>query len=191
MQTLSKAFGLAGIRCGAAFASPQVARVLNSMKAPYNVSEVTSQLACQALQPRNLEVMRSYRDRILQQRDVLVAKLPGVPGIGRFRGGWNANFLLVEVLDGPRGKPDNVTALRVYEMLAAERGVVVRFRGKEHGCEGCLRVTVGTEEEIERFLEALRGVLEEIYGELGNGTDGVANGVKEEKREEAESGVIA
>ena len=74
--------------------------------------------------------------------------------------------MLVEILDLPRemgGTPCNVTALRVYEKLAVDKGVVVRFRGREVGCEGCLRVTVGTEREVDRFLKEVRNVLEVIF----------------------------
>jgi histidinol-phosphate aminotransferase len=162
LQTLSKAFGLAGIRLGAAFTSPGIARLLNSLKAPYNISNPTSQLAMTALQPKHLAVMRRNRGNIVKQRDRLVKELPRIPGVGRFRGGFDSNFLLVEMLDAPAdkgGKPSNVVALEVYERLAEDRGVVVRFRGKEKWCEGCLRITVGTEHEVDRFLAELRSVL--------------------------------
>lgn len=166
MQTLSKAFGLAGIRLGAAFSSPAIAGLLNSLKAPYNISSPTSALAQAALQPKSLEVMRSNRAQILQQRSKMLKELPQVPGIGEFLGGADSNFLLVEVLDKPReqgGKPSNKTALAVYEALAEKRGVVVRFRGKELGCEGCLRITVGTESEVDTFLAEIRDVLAGMY----------------------------
>ncbi|PYH92679.1 histidinol-phosphate aminotransferase [Aspergillus ellipticus CBS 707.79] len=158
MQTLSKAFGLAGIRLGVAFTSPPIATLLNSLKAPYNISSPTSALATAALSPANMAVMRKYREQIIAQRDRLVRELPQIPGIGRFLGGQEANFLLVELLD-QAGKPSNATALATYEAMAEKRGVVVRFRGKEHGCEGCLRITVGTEHEVTRFLQELREVL--------------------------------
>ena len=165
MQTLSKAFGLAGIRLGAAFTSPPIARLLNNLKAPYNVSSPTSALACAALQPKNLSVMRSNREKIVQQRDRLLTELPKIPGVGRFLGGTDANFLLTEILDGPReegGRPSNEVAMGVYERLAENRGIVVRFRGKEPGCLGCLRITVGTEVEVDRLLSDARSVLEEL-----------------------------
>ncbi|KAI7071462.1 histidinol-phosphate aminotransferase, partial [Hortaea werneckii] len=162
MQTLSKAFGLAGIRLGAAFTSPEIARLLNSLKAPYNISNPTSQIATQALLPRNLDVMYQNRERIIVQRDRLVKEMPAIPGVGRFLGGMASNFLLVEMCDA-QGAPSNEVALQVYERLAETRGVVVRFRGKETGCFGCLRITVGTEQEVSRFLKELREVLEEIH----------------------------
>ena len=165
MQTLSKAFGLAGIRLGAAFTSPPIAKLLNSMKAPYNVSSPTSALAISALSPKSLEVMRAHRAQILTQRERMLAKLPEIPGIGRFLGGQDANFLLVEILDKPGGKPCNGVALALYEGLAEKKGVVVRFRGRELGCEGGLRITVGTEGEVGRLLVEVEQTLGEIYSE--------------------------
>lgn len=185
MQTLSKAFGLAGIRLGGAFTSPPVAALLNNLKAPYNVSSPTSAIACRALQDSGLAVMRGNRKKILAQRDRLLSGLPKVNGIGRFRGGEASNFLLVEILD-KEGKPDNVTALKVYERLAENRGVVVRFRGKEHGCLGCLRITVGTETEVTRFLREVGDVITQVHGESGK-----VNGVVEDRKEVAANGVVA
>lgn len=186
MQTLSKAFGMAGIRLGAAFASPPVARLLNALKAPYNVSSPTSALAAAALAPgHGLDVMRRNRQRLVDQRDRLLRELPAVDGVGRLRGGTDGNFLLYEMLDA-HGKPDNATALAVYEALAETRGVVVRFRGKEHGCLGCLRITVGTKDEVTRLLEALAKQLAEARGK-GSAVDEAA----EEKREQLANGVVA
>lgn len=181
MQTFSKAFGLAGIRLGAAFASEEIAALLNNLKAPYSISSVTSQLGSQALQEEHLAVMRENVGKLLKQRERMVKHLPQTRGMGRFRGGFEANFLLVEVLSSPdgKGRPCNETALKVYERLAENRGVVVRFRGKEYGCEGCLRITVGTEQEVDRFLQELRSVLEEIY------RDKQTNGVTEKQEKEA------
>jgi histidinol-phosphate aminotransferase len=162
MQTLSKAFGLAGIRLGTAFTSPEIATLLNSLKAPYNISSPTSAIAQAALSPESLAVMRENRAKIITQRDRLLKEMPKIPGVGRFLGGQASNFLLVEMLNKD-GKPDNVIALATYEAMAEKRGVVVRFRGKEYGCEGCLRVTVGTEEEVTRFLKELQTVLHNVH----------------------------
>ena len=162
MQTLSKAFGLAGIRLGAAFTSPDIASLLNNLKAPYNIPSPTSAIACQALQAAGLNVMRDHRANIVGQRDRLLTELQKIKGVGRLRGGTSSNFLLVEVLNSA-GSPDNTTALKVYESLAQNRGVVVRFRGKEHGCLGCLRITVGTEAEVTRFLTEIEAVISEVW----------------------------
>jgi histidinol-phosphate aminotransferase len=186
MQTLSKAFGMAGIRLGAAFTSPPIARLLNAMKAPYNIPSPTSALAQYAVDPkRGLPVMRENRAKIVAQRERLIQELGSgkIDGVGRLRGGRDSNFLLYEILNR-EGKPDNATALAVYERLAENKGVVVRFRGKEHGCMGCLRITVGTEEEVTRFLEALERTLKEVRGSIQPNAD-------EEKKEEAASAVVA
>lgn len=158
MQTLSKAFGMAGIRLGAAFTSAPIARLLNNLKAPYNISSPTSALASTAVGEKGLAVMHANRDLIQAQRDRLIAELPKIEGVGRLRGGKESNFLLFEMLNA-QGEPDNTTALAVYEGLAENKGVVVRFRGKEHGCLGCLRITVGTEAEVTRFLESIKSML--------------------------------
>ncbi|RBQ69268.1 hypothetical protein FVER14953_04205 [Fusarium verticillioides] len=163
MQTLSKAFGMAGIRLGAAFTSPPIARLLNSLKAPYNISSPTSALASYAVSEKGLAIMRDHRARLLEQRDRLIKELPKIPGVGRLRGGTESNFLLYEMLN-TAGEPDNTVALAVYEKLAEGKGVVVRFRGKEHGCQGCLRITVGTDAEVTRFLESLKTTLAEVRG---------------------------
>lgn len=162
MQTLSKAFGLAGIRLGVAYTSPEIALLLNSLKAPYNVSSPASALASAALTAPNMAVMRSYRTQIIAQRDRLLRELPTIPGVGKFLGGPDANFLLVQILNS-NGQPCNVTALAAYEAMAEKRGVVVRFRGKELGCEGCLRITVGTEPEVTKFVQELQAVLGELH----------------------------
>ncbi|KAI9743229.1 MAG: histidinol-phosphate transaminase [Claussenomyces sp. TS43310] len=190
LQTLSKAFGLAGIRLGAAFAAPPVASLLNNLKAPYNVSSPTSALACQALSGPGLAVMRANRDRILAQRQRLLSALPRIPGVGRFRGGTASNFLLVEMLDVAR-RPCNRTALAVYERLARHRGVVVRFRGKEHGCTGCLRVTVGTHDEVSRFLDEIRAVLRDVRGMVREAGEEEKEKGEEEREERDANGVIA
>lgn len=161
MQTLSKAFGMAGIRLGVAFAPAPIASLLNSLKAPYNISSPTSALAYAAVSGPGLSVMESNRANIIAQRDRIIKEIASIPGVGRLRGGTESNFLLFEMLNA-QGQPDNAVALAAYEKLAETKGVVVRFRGKEHGCLGCLRITVGTEEEVTRFLEALKKTLEEV-----------------------------
>ena len=185
MQTLSKAFGLAGIRLGVAFTSLPIASLLNNLKAPYNISSPTSAIASRALLEGGLKVMRENIERIISQRKRLLDELPRVKGVGRFRGGEASNFLLVEILDNA-GDPDNATAMKVYEKLAENRGVVVRFRGKELGCLGCLRITVGTEAEVTRFLKEIDGVIKEVHGSGGKNHE-----VAQEKKEREANDVVA
>ncbi|KAK7981895.1 Histidinol-phosphate aminotransferase [Apiospora saccharicola] len=170
LQTLSKAFGLAGIRLGAAFASEPIARLLNSLKAPYNISSPTSALASYAVSAEGVATMRGNLEKLTD------------PGASQDQG--CRNFLLYEILNG-KGEADNVTALAVYETLAENKGVVVRFRGKEHGCLGCLRITVGTEDEVTRFLSAIEKTLTEIHASQ----DGAP--ADEAKKEAEASGVVA
>ncbi|KAH6717086.1 histidinol-phosphate aminotransferase [Leptodontidium sp. MPI-SDFR-AT-0119] len=184
LQTLSKAFGLAGIRLGAAFTSPPIASLLNNLKAPYNISNPTSQIATSALMPRGLQIMEANKAGIIEQRNRLLEELPKVEGIGRFRGGTCSNFLLVEIVDS-QGNPNNATALKVYETLAHNRGVVVRFRGKEHGCLGCVRITVGTKNEVTRFLNEIKEVLKQAHSEE------IPSGSEEEKKENEANAVIS
>ncbi|POR38819.1 Histidinol-phosphate aminotransferase, partial [Tolypocladium paradoxum] len=126
------------------------------------------------------------RARVVAQRERLLRELPAVEGVGRLRGGTESNFLLFEMLDA-RGRPDNAVALAVYQRLAETQGVVVRFRGNEHGCSGCLRITVGTEDEVTRFLDALRTQLPKVRGAGA----GAVNGAVEEKEGNDANGVVA
>jgi histidinol-phosphate aminotransferase len=99
--------------------------------------------------------MRTKVSTLVQSHAELLQKFTSLAplGLGGAIGGDDANFILVPVLtkDGS-GKPDSERAQRVYKTLAEENGVVVRYRGGEMGCQGCLRITVGTEEENEVVL---------------------------------------
>lgn len=163
MQTLSKSFGLAGARLGYAFTSPVLAGVFNSMKAPYNVSTPASKLAMRALSHDGVSLMKEYVSKIEVEKNRLIQELPNIPGIGQFVGGTSANFLLVELLDKPKGSPCNVVAKKVYEELAQKRGVVVRFRGSEPGCTGCVRISIGTTQETDTLLTELSNALKSVY----------------------------
>ncbi|KAF9167728.1 histidinol-phosphate transaminase [Actinomortierella ambigua] len=160
MQTMSKSFGLAGIRLGVAITSPDIARIMNATKAPYNISSTTSQIALEALQPQGLEILKDHTQSIKEERGRLLKALATIPCIGRILGTNDANFILVEILDKPNGKPSNERSVALYKELAEEQGIVVRFRGNEPGCESCLRITVGTTEEndivLEKFYELLK-----------------------------------
>lgn len=84
--------------------------------------------------------------------------LSAIPAIGAPVGANEANFVMVPVLD-KNGEKDTERAQAVYKIMAEEKGVVVRFRGKELGCEACLRITVGTEQENEKVIEKLKEAL--------------------------------
>ncbi|KAI0308879.1 hypothetical protein OF83DRAFT_1089465 [Amylostereum chailletii] len=100
---------------------------------------------------------------VLLQRTALLQSLGSLAplGLGAPIGALDANFLMIPVLERVGSeKPDNARAQKVYKTLAEEEGVVVRYRGGEMGCEGCLRITVGTEEENKVVVEKMRKVLE-------------------------------
>ena len=164
LQTLSKGFGLAAIRLGLALASPELVQILSNTKAPYNISAPTAALALRALAPESLVGMRTKVQQLIRGREWLVAALEefGRQGdLGNRVGGLDANFVMFPTLKRGTGKPDNVRAEKVYQKMAETEGVVVRFRGREPGCEACLRVTVGTDEENRTCVGKLRKVLEE------------------------------
>ncbi|KAJ7735087.1 pyridoxal phosphate-dependent transferase [Mycena maculata] len=162
MQTLSKSFGLAGVRLGIALAQPPLIQVLTNTKAPYNISTPTAHIALSALAPDSITTMRSKISTLVESRQQLLTDLTGLVslGVGGVIGGNDANFVVVPIL--AEGKPDNTRAQRLYRLLAEENGVVVRYRGSEPGCEGCLRITVGTEEENRTVVAKMRLVLSAI-----------------------------
>ncbi|BEI85864.1 hypothetical protein CcaverHIS002_0601510 [Cutaneotrichosporon cavernicola] len=157
MQTLSKSFGLASIRLGFLVGSPELVQILTNAKAPYNVSLPTAAIGLQAFSEEGLAIMAANVRVLNANRDALIAEITQIPNIGRVLGGNHANFIVVEILKD--GKPDTPRAKAVYTEMAENRGVVVRFRGSEIGCEGCLRITVGTEDENKTLLARLRELL--------------------------------
>ncbi|KLO05724.1 histidinol-phosphate aminotransferase [Schizopora paradoxa] len=163
-QTLSKSFGLAAIRLGVAIAQPPLIQVLNNTKAPYNISTPTAYVALSALSPSSLKFMHSNVSELISSRSSLLSALSSLKtlGLGDSIGGNHANFIMIPVLNRSTGKPDNERSEKVYTSLAEHKGVVVRFRGREYGCAGCLRITVGTKEENAALIEKLREALQEI-----------------------------
>ena len=143
MQTFSKAWGLAGLRLGMAFSSPEIIGYLNKIKPPYNISEATQQHALAAL--KDAERFEAMRIELLKGRDWLAERLPAVSIVEEVFPS-DANFLLA------RFRPD---ATAVYDYLL-EKGIVVRNRTTQPGCAGCLRLTVGSPEENEALLAALQ-----------------------------------
>jgi len=108
--------------------------------------------------------MKSNIQTLLQNRRFLISQLPSIPAIGQILGDNHSNFVLVQVLGKEGGKPDGNRAEYLYKKMAEEQGVVVRNRSKELGCEGCLRITVGTMQETKRCLELMKEILEEKWG---------------------------
>ncbi|ODV69128.1 histidinol-phosphate aminotransferase [Hyphopichia burtonii NRRL Y-1933] len=162
LQTLSKSFGLAGIRLGITYSSSDLSYYLNSMKYPYNISSLTSSVALRATNPNTgLSTMKNYVKEIIQQRKVLLENLQELDRVGRNIGGLDANFIAVEILDKD-GNPSNEVANKLYNNLAVHNSVVVRFRGKELNFTGALRVSVGTAEENKTLIEKFKKCLSEL-----------------------------
>lgn len=159
LQTLSKSFGLAGVRLGITYATPVVSRFLNAMKYPYNISSLTAAVALRStLAEDGLNVMEDYVGKIKSERAKLLEAVQKIPGVGKNIGGLDANFVLVQILDSA-GNPSNDVAAKLYNSLATENGVVVRFRGKELNCTGALRLSVGTAEENKILVEKIAKIL--------------------------------
>ena len=144
-------------RLGIAFSSPALIQVLNNIKAPYNISTPTATLAHRALSPAGLSLLATKIATLKSNHAYLHAALLALPKVLRILGAGNANFLLAQI--GTDGKVDNARAEKCYKFMAETDKVVVRFRGNEVGCEGCLRVTVGTREECEEVVRRLGSLL--------------------------------
>jgi histidinol-phosphate aminotransferase len=141
LQTLSKAWGLAGLRLGMAFAGEPVIGYLNKVKYPYNINTATQQLAMEALE--NISGVNNWTKTTVQQRDWLASELQQIPFIQTIYPS-DANFLLVKMEQ----------ASQVYGHLAA-KGIIVRDRSSVILCNDCLRITIGTPEENLQLLAAL------------------------------------
>ena len=143
MQTFSKAWGLAGLRLGMAFASKEIIHLLNNIKPPYNISQVNQELALKALE--EIGQVNDMIRELVDMREALAGVLGKIPIVEKVYPS-EANFLLV--------KMQGDSARAVYEFLL-ERGIVVRDRSRVILCEGCLRITVGTEKENTILVDAL------------------------------------
>jgi histidinol-phosphate aminotransferase len=141
MQTLSKAWGLAALRVGMAFASEEIIRVMNKIKPPYNISQAAQELALQALE--NVQQVNEWIRETVIERDKLSAALAQLPLVTKVYPS-DANFILARTTD----------AKGIYQYLVG-LGIVVRDRSKVELCAGCLRITVGTPEENETLINAL------------------------------------
>lgn len=141
LQTLSKAWGLAGLRMGMAFAGDLIIDVLNKIKPPYNIGQATQELVLKALD-RTQEVNQMIKE-IVQLRIELAERLNRLSSVINVYPS-DANFLLVQIRN----------ARQVYEILL-NQGIVVRERSSATGCTDCLRITVGTQEENDKLVEIL------------------------------------
>jgi histidinol-phosphate aminotransferase len=141
LQTFSKAWGLAALRIGMAFAGGPIISYMNKVKPPYNVNLSSQQQAMQALD--NIEWVNNLIKETVSERQLLTDSLKRLNIISKIYPS-DANFILVKVID----------AKGIYDYLAG-LGIVVRDRSKVELCEGCLRITIGTHEENKKLIEAL------------------------------------
>ena len=141
LQTLSKAWGLAGLRLGMAFASEFIVEVLNRIKPPYNIGQATQEIGLKAL--GGTEKVNEMIREIVQMRNDLARKISRLSAVMNVYPS-EANFLLVKIKN----------ARKIYNELL-DLGIVVRDRSSAPGCSDCLRITVGTKEQNDKLIDAL------------------------------------
>lgn len=142
LQTMSKAWGLAGLRVGMAFANEAVINFLNKIKYPYNINTVSQQLILEALD--NHEVVNEWIALTNNQKAWLSKKLSALPFVQTVYPS-ETNFLLVKA----RG------ARKIYTLLAS-RGIIVRDRSNVILCDDCLRITIGTAAENKQLIQTFK-----------------------------------
>ncbi|HET6227637.1 MAG TPA: histidinol-phosphate transaminase [Bacteroidia bacterium] len=142
IQTLSKAWGMAGLRIGMAFASQAIIDVFNKIKPPYNINAASQKLALEAL--NNVELVNNWIKEIVQEREKLAEALSTLPFVLKIYPS-EANFLLVKTTD-PK---------RIYSYLTDNK-IIIRDRSSVTLCEGALRITIGTKEENKQLLDKLK-----------------------------------
>jgi histidinol-phosphate aminotransferase len=141
IQTLSKAWGLAGLRVGMAFASEAIIDVFNKIKPPYNINAASQKLALEAL--NNVDQVNNWIKEIVIEREKLSQAISALPFVVKIYPS-EANFILVKTTD-PK---------RIYKYLTDNK-IVIRDRSSITLCEGSLRITIGTKEENKQLLEKL------------------------------------
>ena len=142
MQTLSKAWGLAALRLGLGFASEKIIELFNKVKPPYNINQSSQQLGIKALS--NIKAVNANIKNIVEQRSKVQQQLQEFSFIKEIYPS-DSNFILTKVED----------ADSLYQYLLANK-VIVRNRSKEPLCENCLRITIGTPQENETLINALK-----------------------------------
>ena len=142
MQTFSKAWGLAGLRLGMAFASSAIIEVLNKVKPPYNINQATQELVLKALE--EIGQVNDMIKLLVDMREALAEVFLSMPTVEKVYPS-DANFILVKIKE----------ARRIYEFLLT-KGIVLRDRSNVKLCEDCLRITVGTEKENTILVDAMQ-----------------------------------
>ena len=144
LQTFSKAWGLAAVRLGMAFASPEIISYFNKVKYPYNINALTQEFVSEAIE--NEEEKKGWVETIIRERENLIDQLPALSFVEMIYP-TNSNFVLLKVND----------ANAIYKKLA-DRGVIVRNRNSVSLCGNCLRITVGSEKENQILIETMRSL---------------------------------
>lgn len=142
LQTLSKAWGLAGLRIGMAFASEPIIDVFNKIKPPYNINTVSQKLAIEAL--NNIDQINAWIKETVNERETLMQELGKLPFVLKVYPS-DANFILIKTTD----------ALTIYTYLVTKK-IIIRDRSKVELCEGCLRIAIGTKEENKNLINTLK-----------------------------------
>jgi histidinol-phosphate aminotransferase len=142
MQTLSKAWGLAALRLGLAFASEKIIDLFNKVKPPYNINRASQELGLAAL--ANVEEVNINIKKTVEERNKLQQQLSQFDFI-KIIYSSDANFILIKTGD----------ANNLYKYLSQQK-IIVRNRSKEPLCDNCIRITVGTPRENEILIEALK-----------------------------------
>ena len=142
LQTLSKAWGLAGLRLGMAFAAEPIISYMNKVKYPYNISTAAQQLALEALD--NITTVNDWIKTTVEQREWLKKELSQLFFVRNVYPS-DTNFLLAKM----------EAARKIYNYLSA-KGIIVRDRSKIILCDDCLRITIGIPEENQQLINALK-----------------------------------
>ena len=141
LQTLSKAWGLAGLRLGMAFASAEIIEVLDKVKPPYNINQATQELVLKALE--EVGQVNDMIHLLVDMREAMAGVFSSMPTVEKVYPS-DANFLLVKIKE----------ARKIYEFLLT-KGIVLRDRSNVLLCEDCLRITIGTEKENTLLVNAM------------------------------------
>ncbi|MGF7452765.1 histidinol-phosphate transaminase [Pasteurella bettyae] len=146
IRTLSKAFALAGLRCGFVLANPELIEILNKVIAPYPIPVPSADIAEQALRPANIELIKQRVQGILNGRDWLIKELAKLSNVVEIFD-THANYVLVKFQDGQK----------VFKALW-DGGIILRDQHKAVNLANCVRITIGTDEENAKVIEAIKSL---------------------------------
>ena len=142
LQTFSKAWGLAALRLGMAFASTAIIDIMNKVKPPYNINQATQDFALKALE--EVGQVNDMIKELVSMRQALAEVFESMPTVEKVYPS-DANFILVKIKD----------ARKIYEFLLT-KGIVLRDRSSVQLCADCLRITIGTEKENTILVDAMQ-----------------------------------